>query len=121
MRSIALSIACDIHPLNNTRVLKHLEYEMGADTTARMHWYHHWVTTGLAALEVELASSPLTGEFCQGDAPTIANCCLVPQVYNARRFNVSLAQYPTVSRVNDRCLQLSEFVAASPEHQADAA
>jgi maleylpyruvate isomerase len=91
VRAIALSIACDTHPLNNLRVLKYLKHEVKADEEAKNAWYRHWVDTGLAAVESMLANSSETGRFCHGDTPTLADLCLVPQVFNARRFGCDLS------------------------------
>lgn len=121
VRSIAQAIACDIHPLNNLRVLKQLESGLGASSDTKDDWYRHWVVTGFRALERELAESPATGTFCHGDTPTLADCCLVPQVYNARRFNVDLDPFPTIRRIERECLAMSAFMAAAPEAQLDAA
>ena len=120
IRSIAQLIACEVHPLNNLRVLQWLESSAGMDKDARDRWYAHWVNQGFAALEAMLAGNPATGRFCHGDAPTLADCCLVPQVYNAQRFAVSLAPYPTIERINATCLALPAFQCAAPQAQADA-
>ncbi|TWI69850.1 maleylpyruvate isomerase [Pseudoduganella lurida] len=120
VRSLALAIACDIHPLNNLRVLKYLEKELHITPEQKSAWYRHWVGTGLAALETRLAQDAATGAFCHGDAPTLADCCLVPQLYNARRFGCDLALYPTLERIAAACEALPAFAAARPEAQADA-
>lgn len=120
IRSIAQSIACEIHPLNNLRVLQRLESDAGMDKDARNRWYAHWVTEGFSALEATLGSSAETGRFCHGDSPTMADCCLVPQIYNAERFAVSIEPYPILQRINTACLQLQAFQRAAPEAQADA-
>jgi maleylacetoacetate isomerase len=86
VRSLAQAIACDIHPLNNLRVLRYLTNRLGLSDEARNDWYRHWVELGLTALEARLSTEPATGRFCHGDQPGLANCCLVPQLYNARRF-----------------------------------
>jgi maleylacetoacetate isomerase len=119
VRAIALSIACDVHPLNNLRVLEFLG-KLGVGPDARTEWYRHWVAAGLHALEVELARSPATGKFCHGDAPSLADCCLVPQLFNARRFGCELSPYPRLLAIEENCNGLSEFLAASPESQPDA-
>ncbi|MDN3922538.1 maleylacetoacetate isomerase [Roseateles violae] len=121
VRGLAQSIACEIHPLNNLRVLQYMERDLHIDEEARARWYRHWVALGFEAIEHELRTSPRTGAFCHGDAPTIADCCLVPQVYNARRFNVSLDSYPTIVEIVERCDALPAFRAAAPAVQADAA
>lgn len=120
VRSIANVIACDIHPLNNLRVLQLLEKEMGQGDNARKNWYHYWLEEGFGALESLLADHPSTGIFCEGDEPTFADICLIPQVYNARRFNFELDQYPTIVRIEEACLALSPFADAAPENQPDA-
>ncbi|MFO1493586.1 MAG: maleylacetoacetate isomerase [Lysobacterales bacterium] len=120
VRSIAQLIACDIHPLNNLRVLGYLEQQFFITPAQKEQWIQHWIGLGFKALEELLAGNPSTGEFCEGDEPTLADCCLVPQVYNARRFGLDLQAYPTIARVYERCLDLPEFVAAQPERQPDA-
>ena len=120
VRALALVIACDIHPLNNLRVLKYLTETIGTDDGIRMSWYHHWISTGLDALEKMLAGHPDTGSFCHGDSPGLADTCLVPQMFNANRFDCDLTPYPTIVRINKNCLELKAFQAASPENQPDA-
>ena len=118
VRSIALAIACDIHPLNNLRVLKYLAKPLGIEEPARDEWYRHWVREGFDGLERQLAGGP-SGRFCFGDAPTLADVCLVPQVANANRLNVDLAPYPRIRAINDACLALPAFDAARPENHPD--
>jgi maleylacetoacetate isomerase len=120
VRAIAQMIACDIHPLNNLRVQRYLEHELQADEAAREHWTKHWIITGLESVEHVLADNPSTGTFCEGDIPTMADCCLVPLVYNALRFGVPLDPWPNVRRINAACLALPEFDQARPENQPDA-
>lgn len=120
VRALAQAIACDIHPLNNLRVLQYLEREFGVSPEQKTAWYRHWVELGLAALERELAASPDTGLFCYGDTPTMADCCLVPQLYNARRFACDLSAYPTITAIDARCAALPAFSDARPELQPDA-
>ena len=120
IRSLALMIACDIHPLNNLRVLRYLVKQAGLDEDAKNAWYVHWIEEGFAALEAHLAGSNDTGRFCHGDTPTIADCCLVPQVFNAVRFKIDLADYPTIARIDAACAELPAFKAAHPSQQADA-
>jgi len=120
VRALALNIACDIHPLNNLRVLKYLKSPLGVDQQGRDEWYRHWVEGGLAALERMLADSPSTGLCCHGDQPTLADLCLVPQVYNARRLKSDLGTMPTVLRIADHCAALPAFQAAHPDAQPDA-
>ncbi len=120
VRSIAQLIACDIHPLNNLRVLGQLETQFRAPQAQKEAWMRHWIETGFVALEELLGANPSTGEFCEGDEPTMADCCLVPQVYNARRYGVGMAAFPTISRINAKCLAMPEFDLAQPEKQPDA-
>lgn len=121
VRALALTIACDIHPLNNLRVLKYLTGTLGASEEEKMTWYRHWLADGMMAVERLLADHPATGDFCHGDAPTLADCCLVPQVFNARRFDCPLDAMPTIRRIAEACEQLPAFVAAAPHNQPDAA
>lgn len=120
VRALALGIACDIHPLNNLRVLRYLKSECALDDAQRDHWSRHWITKGFQALERLLAGSPYTGRYCHGDAPSLADCCLVPQIANAQRLQCPLDPYPTLMRINDACLSLSAFVRAGPAAQPDA-
>ena len=120
VRSIAQLIACDIHPLNNLRVLGQLQQQFGADQGQKEAWMRHWIDAGFVALEEMLGGNPSTGEFCEGDEPTMADCCLVPQVYNAKRFGVDVSRFPTISRINTHCLSMPEFDLAVPEKQPDA-
>ena len=113
--ALALAVACDIHPLNNLRVLKYLRGPMGIGEDAKDEWYRHWVTEGLAALE-EMAR-PHAGAFLFGDAPTLADICLVPQLYNARRFSVALTDYPTLRRADETASAHAAFAAAHPDRQ----
>lgn len=119
VRALALTVACDVHPLGNLRVLNHLSKTFGADEAARAAWASHWIALGLAALEQHLQQAA-TGKFCHGDAPTFADCCLVPQIFNARRFGVDLAPYPTALRIAEHCETLAPFVQAHPANQPDA-
>ena len=112
VRALALTIACDIHPLNNLRVLKQLS-GLGVEQSARDEWYRHWVREGFDALEA--LAAPRAGRFLFGDAPTLADVCLVPQMYNARRFEVELAPYPTLERADGEASRLEAFAAAHPE------
>jgi maleylacetoacetate isomerase len=116
VRSLALAIACDIHPLNNLRVLKYLKGELGQDQAAVDRWYGHWVSEGLAALEA--LASPRAGAFLYGDRPTLADICLVPQLYNARRFAVPLDAFPTLRRADESASALPAFAAAHPDRIA---
>ena len=120
VRALALLVACDIHPLNNLRVLQYFEREWNVPQPERDAWVKHWITEGFAAVEALLAEHPSTGDFCEGETPTLADCCLVPQIYNARRFGVDMAAYPTLARIEASCLALPAFDAARPENQPDA-
>jgi maleylacetoacetate isomerase/maleylpyruvate isomerase len=117
VRALALDIACEIHPLNNLRVLQHLK-RLGQTQEQVDTWYRHWIADGLAKLEAELQGK--AGKFCQGDSPTMADCCLVPQIFNAKRFNSDLAPYPTTMRIFDACMKLDAFDRAQPSKQPDA-
>ncbi len=119
VRAIALSIACEIHPLNNLRVLGYLSKKLGVSDDDKNAWYRYWVETGLASVEAQLAHDPATGAFCHGDAATLADICLVPQIFNAQRFNCELGAVPTVMRIFERCLELPAFADAVPAKQPD--
>jgi maleylacetoacetate isomerase len=119
-RALALLVACDIHPLNNLRVLQYLEREFNAPQSERDVWVRHWIVEGLQAFEALLVEDLSRGAFCEGDTPGIADCCLIPQLYNARRFGVDLAPFPTLREIEAGCLALPAFDAARPEHQPDA-
>lgn len=116
VRSLANMISADIHPLNNTRVIKYLTVELELDDQAKTAWYQHWITEGFNALEKRLGDDP----FCYGTTPTLADICLVPQVYNAERFKVDLSPYPKIARVNENCLKLDAFKLSSPANHPDA-
>lgn len=120
VRSIAQAIACDLHPLDNLRVLKYLTGPMGLTEEKRDEWYRHWIAVGLGAVERMLTPAAGTGRFCHGDAPGLADACLVPQVFNAERFGCDLSAYPTVMRIAATCRELPAFAAAAPERQPDA-
>ena len=119
VRALAQLVACDVHPLNNLRVLQYLEREWNVPQPERDEWVRHWIETGFDALEASLAEHPATGRFCEGDLPTLADCCLVPQAYNARRFGVDMTRWPTIARIEATCLELPAFDAARPENQPD--
>ncbi len=120
VRALAQAIACEIQPLPNLRVLNYLTDTLGSSKDQRLRWAVHWIETGFAAIETLLAGSPETGRFCHGDAPTLADACLVPQAYNARRLDMDLGPYPTIGRIEAACLALPAFDAARPENQPDA-
>jgi maleylacetoacetate isomerase len=120
VRSLAQLIACDLHPLNNLRVLQQLRERFGLDEQQRDEWVRHWVREGLGALETRLAREPATGRFCHGDAPGLADCCLVPQLYNARRYRCGLDEFPTLLRIEAACDELEAFRRAVPDRQPDA-
>lgn len=120
VRGLAQAIACDMHPLNNLRVLQYLTRDLGVSEAQKNTWYQHWMAQGLQALETALARSPDTGDFCHGNTPTLADCCLVPHVFNARRFQCPLDDYPTVTRIVATCEALPAFAQAAPARQPDA-
>jgi maleylacetoacetate isomerase len=119
VRALADIVACDIHPINNLRVLRYLTDELGHDETAIAQWYNHWIGAGFQALEPLLAQDARTGEFCHGDSPGLADIALVPQVVNAERYRLDLAQYPTLVRIYENCMRLEPFTAAHPRNQPD--
>jgi maleylacetoacetate isomerase len=116
--ALSMTVACDIHPLNNLRVLKYLGGTLGLSQEQRDEWYAHWIGEGLPALEAMAA--PRAGKFLVGDAPTAADICLVPQLYNARRFNVPLDAYPTLLRADENAAKIEAFAAAHPDRQEQA-
>lgn len=128
VRALAQMVACEIHPLNNPRVLKYLTGTLHADEDAKNAWYHHWVRQGLEAFERQLALLAAERQaqglapsvYCWGDTPTLADCCLVPQVFNARRFGCPTQGYPTIERIVATCEQLPAFAQAAPGQQPDA-
>jgi maleylpyruvate isomerase len=118
VRALTQAITCDVHPLNNLRVLQYLEGDLQHDETTREIWYRHWVQLGFAALERWLVRDGTAGRrFCHGDAPTMADVCLVPQVFNARRFGVDLRPYPCIVSIDAACRELPEFQGAAPGRQ----
>lgn len=119
VRALSLAIACDIHPLNNLRVLKYLSREFKIPSDGRDAWYRHWIALGLEAIERQLAGAPETGAFCHGGTPTMADCCLVPQLANARANGCDLTPYPTLVAIAACCEELDAFAAARPERQPD--
>lgn len=120
VRSLALAIACDIHPLNNLRVLNYLRDQLGQGEEGINAWYRHWVNEGFKGLEIELSRHSAQRRYCYGDEVSLADVCLVPQVFNARRFKVDLAPYPTITAISTHLEALPEFAAARPEVQPDA-
>jgi maleylacetoacetate isomerase len=120
VRELCQIVACDIHPLNNLRVLRYLVKTLGLDDAAKNEWYRHWVIEGLASLEAHLASDPGSADFCHGATPTLADCFLVPQAFNAQRFEIELSAYPNIARINANCVRLPAFEQAHPSRQPDA-
>jgi len=121
VRAIALAVACDIHPLNNLRVLGMLKRELNMSEETKKRWIGHWIDLGFNALERQLAASPQRGRYCFGDTPTMADCCLIPQIFNARRFDVDMAPYPALAAIDAACSDLKAFQLAHPSVQPDAA
>ena len=120
IRALVLAIACEIHPLNNLRVLNYLTTTLGISEAQKLAWYHHWIRLGFSALEVQLVHESATGIYCHGDTPTLADVFLVPQMANARRFDLDLSAFPTLMRIDAHCRELAPFIAAAPQNQADA-
>ena len=120
VRALSQAIACEIHPLNNLRVLKYLVNELGVSEEQKTAWYHHWISEGFTALEAMLSKSNETGQYCHGNTPGLADACLIPQLYNAHRFNVDMNAFPTIKRIEEACLELKAFQDARPELQGDA-
>jgi maleylacetoacetate isomerase len=119
VRSLSLLIACEIHPLNNLRTLQYLKRALGQSEDQVNAWYRHWVADGLAKFEADVGRGG-AGKFCHGDSPTMADCCLVPQIFNAKRYQCDLTPYPVTMRVFDACMQLEAFDRAQPSKQPDA-
>ncbi|PCI32039.1 MAG: maleylacetoacetate isomerase [Alphaproteobacteria bacterium] len=119
VRQMAGIVACDIHPLDNLRVLKYIKHDLGVTDDQKTAWYHHWIIEGFTALEALLRDSG-TGDFCHGDQVSFADLCLVPQVYNAQRFKCPLDDFPNILRIVDNCNRLEAFIQAMPENQPDA-
>lgn len=120
VRALALTIACEIHPLDNLRVLRYLKHELGASEDAKNAWYRHWVERGLESFEAMLRQQGRAGDFCHGDNPTLADVFLVPQIFNAQRNDCRLDHVPTVMRIHAHCMALSAFADAAPARQPDA-
>jgi maleylacetoacetate isomerase len=119
VRALADIVACDIHPINNLRVLRYLTHSLGRSEGEIATWYNHWIAAGFQALERLLAEDARTGAFCHGDAPGLADVALVPQVVNAERYQLDLDLYPTITRIFESCMKLEPFVAAHPNNQPD--
>lgn len=119
VRAVALSIACDIHPLDNLRVLQYLDKSLGIDAARRDEWYRHWIRVGFGPLEAQLAKRS-SGPYCCGGSPGLADICLVPQVFNAQRLEVDLAPYPRIRSIHEACMHLAAFADAQPARQPDA-
>ena len=120
VRSMAYQIAMEIHPLNNLRVLKYLEDELDLDEDKKTCWYHHWIEEGFSAFEKALKNHGSAGNFCFGDSPSLADVCLIPQVYNGLRFKCDLSAYPLIQSIWVHCMKLEAFKTTSPENQLDA-
>ena len=120
VRAFAYDIACEIHPLNNLRVLRYLVHDLKLGEDDKNRWYRHWVETGLEAVERQLAAHPSTGSFCHGDTPTLADCTLVPQIHNAKRFDCRVEHVPTVMRIFERCMREDAFAKTQPSACPDA-
>jgi maleylpyruvate isomerase len=120
IRSVALQLACEIHPIDNLRVLKYLKHTLKVGEEAKDTWYRHWLETGFSSLEKRLANDSRVGTLCFGNTPTLADLCLVPQVFNARRFNIDMSRYPTIERIVDHAGQIDAFARAAPGQQPDA-
>jgi len=119
VRALAAIVACDIHPIDNLRVLRYLARPLGHDQAAIETWFNHWITTGFAALEQLLVADRRTGAFCEGDRPGLADIALVPQVVNSERYRLDLSPYPTIARIYENCMKLDAFAAAHPSNQPD--
>ncbi len=120
VRGLAQEIACEIHPLNNLRVLKYLKHTVGVTDEVKDAWYRHWIELGFASLQANLERGGKAGRFCFGDTPTLGDLCLVPQVFNAKRFNIDVSSFPAIAKVYDACMELPAFQKAQPKSQPDA-
>ena len=120
VRELSCVVACDIHPVNNLRVNQYLKAKFDADAETQVQWQRHWIETGFTALETMLSTSGQTGLFCHGDAPTIADICLIPQCANARRVKLDIERWPTIARIEAHALKQPAFDAAHPKNQPDA-
>ena len=119
VRSLAMLIACEIHPVNNLRVLQHLKRALGQNEEQVNAWYRHWIADGLAKFEADLTRERSGGRFCHGDTPGMADCCLIPQIANGKRFDCNFDHVPTVMRIWDQCNKLDAFQKAAPQNQPD--
>jgi maleylpyruvate isomerase len=120
VRALAQIVACDIHPIDNLRVLQYLQKELKADEAAVGRWFNHWIALGFAGLEAMLGKDAATGRFCHGDTPGLADICLVPQVFNSKRYSLDLGPYPTIRRIYEACMAVPAFDLAQPSKQPDA-
>jgi maleylacetoacetate isomerase len=120
VRALADLVACEIHPLNNLRTLEYLRNRLGQDEAGIAAWYRHWIADGLEKLEAALTHDGRAGTYCHGEQPTIADCCLAPQIFNAQRFDSDLSQYPKTMSIFQACMQLDAFQRAQPSAQPDA-
>jgi maleylacetoacetate isomerase len=120
VRSLSDLVACEIHPLNNLRTLQYLRRALAQSDEQVNTWYRHWIADGLGKFEAMLSGTQGTGRFCHGDAPTMADCCLVPQIFNAKRYDCDLSPYPATMRIFEQCMRLEAFDKAQPSKQPDA-
>ncbi len=120
VRGMAMVIACEVHPIQNLRVLNYVKKEYGQSDEQVNRWAQHWIDLGLGALEQMILAQPKRGKFCFGDAPSLADICLIPQLGNARRYGCDLSKYPTIIAIEKTCMALPPFAAAAPEKQPDA-
>lgn len=120
VRSMALVIACEVHPIQNLRVLNYVKMEYGQTDEQVNRWAQHWIDLGVTALEQMIVAQPKRGKFCFGATPTLADICLIPQLGNARRYGCDLSKYPTILAIEKNCLALPAFAQAAPEKQPDA-
>ena len=120
VRSLAMLVACEIHPVNNLRVLQHLKRALGQNEEQVNAWYRHWIGDGLTKFEADLGKAETPGKFCHGNTPTMADCCLVPQIFNAQRYQCDTAAYPATMRVFAECMKIEAFDRAQPAKQPDA-